>query len=535
MNTPKKAKYQIMPALTPDAHAELKASIAERGRVEKRPIVDENGEMLDGFAREGICKELGIPCNEKEVRRFGSEAEKLAFVVTVNVKRRQMDRLQREALIRAYLLKDPAIADNTLAKLIGGIGKNKVADVRAEMEAACLLDKVEKRRGADGKMYPAQYPRIVVNSDTEMKAALKAIKDLPLNGKTMDATTAARRARRTAAKKARQAELIVPLPEDAIKLYHCPFQQLEQIAGIAPASVNLVCTDIPYGKEFLSQIGKLAAMAARVLVDGGLFVTHSGHYYLDQVVRLLGEHLTYRWTMASIWNGDANMVHPLDLSSQWKPILVYSHGPWRKRGRWHDVSRVDSKEKDCHEWQQPIEEVETLVRYFSRPGDLVIDPCGGGFTTAVACKNLGRRCISSDVDFQAVLAGQARLDNNLTQTADFKEFLAEQEQLPPPMEIQRSWCMPSHETFKIKPIRELLRKYNVGTGWIDPFAGDNSPAEYTNDHDPSKATMFHLDALEFVRSMQGTYVGAVFDPPFPPAKYRNTIAQWARRLAVKDA
>ena len=117
------------------------------------------------------------------------------FVVTVNVKRRQFGREQKEELIRAYLLKDPAIGDKTLADLIGGISKNKVAEVRAEMEAACLIDKVMQRRGADGKMYPAKYPRIVVNSPKEMERALEAIKSLPANGKTLDATTAARRAR----------------------------------------------------------------------------------------------------------------------------------------------------------------------------------------------------------------------------------------------------------------------------------------------------------------------------------------------------
>jgi ParB-like chromosome segregation protein Spo0J len=83
MRTPKKGKYQIMPDLTPEAYADLKASVAEGGRVEKQPIVDENGEMLDGFARKRICEELGISCVEKEVRRFDSETEKLAFVVTV--------------------------------------------------------------------------------------------------------------------------------------------------------------------------------------------------------------------------------------------------------------------------------------------------------------------------------------------------------------------------------------------------------------------------------------------------------------------
>ena len=71
--------------------------------------------------------------------------------------------------------------------------------------------------------------------------------------------------------------------------------------------------------------------------------------------------------------------------------------------------RVNNKEKDWNAWQQPIEEAERLVRYFTRPDDLVVDPCGGGFTTAVACRNLGRRCVSCDIDKSCVLQGQARL------------------------------------------------------------------------------------------------------------------------------
>ncbi len=42
--------------------------------------------------------------------------------------------------------------------------------------------------------------------------------------------------------------------------------------------------------------------------------------------------------------------------------------------------------------------------------------------------------------------------------------------------------MPSMHTFTIKPIRELVGRYvKDGKGWIDPFAGENSPAEITND------------------------------------------------------
>ncbi len=95
--------------------------------------------------------------------------------------------------------------------------------------------------------------------------------------------------------------------------------------------------------------------------------------------------------------------------SKWKPILVYSKGTYSREGHLHDVSQVKTKEKQWHPWQQPLEEVEKLIEDFSKPGDLVIDPCGGGFTTAVACQNLNRRCISCDVDQTCVTKGQIRL------------------------------------------------------------------------------------------------------------------------------
>ena len=63
-----------------------------------------------------------------------------------------------------------------------------------------------------------------------------------------------------------------------------------------------------------------------------------------------------------------------------------------------------------HDWQQPLEEAERLVRYFSQPGDLVIDPCGGGFTTAEACLRLSRKCVSCDLDGGSFENGLQRLE-----------------------------------------------------------------------------------------------------------------------------
>lgn len=77
--------------------------------------------------------------------------------------------------------------------------------------------------------------------------------------------------------------------------------------------------------------------------------------------------------------------------------------------------------------------------------------------------------------------------------------------------------MPNKWTFKIKPIRELLQRYNVGLGWIDPFAGMYSPAEYTNDLNPECNARWHFDALYFSKMWNNgdyEFEGCVFDPPY---------------------
>lgn len=75
--------------------------------------------------------------------------------------------------------------------------------------------------------------------------------------------------------------------------------------------------------------------------------------------------------------------------------------------------------------------------------------------------------------------------------------------------------MPSKHTFKIKPIAHLVSKYvGDGIGWVDPFAGENSPAELTNDLNPSKPSKFHLHGKEFAEQLNANYKGVLFDPPY---------------------
>lgn len=75
--------------------------------------------------------------------------------------------------------------------------------------------------------------------------------------------------------------------------------------------------------------------------------------------------------------------------------------------------------------------------------------------------------------------------------------------------------MPNKWTFQIPPIAELLSRYvGDGKGWLDPFAGMTSPAEFTNDLNPEAKAIFHMDALEFLKQLKGQYKGILFDPPY---------------------
>ena len=81
--------------------------------------------------------------------------------------------------------------------------------------------------------------------------------------------------------------------------------------------------------------------------------------------------------------------------------------------------------------------------------------------------------------------------------------------------VSRVWSMPTPWTFEMTAVKGLLGRYvGDGAGWIDPFAGKNSPAEITNDHNPERTAMYHMEALDFAKMLEGTYTGVLYDPPY---------------------
>lgn len=89
--------------------------------------------------------------------------------------------------------------------------------------------------------------------------------------------------------------------------------------------------------------------------------------------------------------------------------------------------------------------------------------------------------------------------------------------------MNRTWAMPSRWTFTIRPVIDMLeREVGGGTGWADPFAGENSPAEHTNDLNPVRPTKHHMQAIEFLKTFESESLkGVLFDPPYSPRQIKE--------------
>jgi hypothetical protein len=82
------------------------------------------------------------------------------------------------------------------------------------------------------------------------------------------------------------------------------------------------------------------------------------------------------------------------------------------------------------------------------------------------------------------------------------------------IKFKKYWAMPNKWTFQIRPIKFILMKYNF-QNWVDPFAVQNSPCLITNDLNPENNTKFHMDALDFLKSLETEkYDGVLYDPPY---------------------
>lgn len=186
----------------------------------------------------------------------------------------------------------------------------------------------------------------------------------------------------------------------------------ELAQAIPDESVDLIFTDPPYPKEYLSLYEMLAQISARILKPGGACLAMAGHSYLPEIYAMMGNHLTYHWTisidMLKGQGGQAVTVWPRNVSTYWKPILWYQKGNY-DGPRVSDVLASAANDKIYHKWGQSVSSV--MVALLKFPADVVLDPyCGGGTVPAV-CKMLGRNYLAFEIEPETAEKARARVAN----------------------------------------------------------------------------------------------------------------------------
>ena len=94
--------------------------------------------------------------------------------------------------------------------------------------------------------------------------------------------------------------------------------------------------------------------------------------------------------------------------------IVACHAPGRSRwngGGTHGVFIVNKggDARTGHQTQKPLALMELLVRLFSDPGEVILDPFAGSGTTGVAAIRLGRRFVGWEMNSEYFAIARKRL------------------------------------------------------------------------------------------------------------------------------
>lgn len=176
---------------------------------------------------------------------------------------------------------------------------------------------------------------------------------------------------------------------------------LEDLCG----QVDAIVTDPPYPAEFIDEFDALGELAARLLKPHGVLVAMVGQTYLPDYITRLTRHVKYRWCAAYLTDGPATRIHGRKVGTKWKPVLIFGGDEFLTQ----DVFESRGDDKRFHHWGQSESGMADIVERLTKPGQLVVDPFLGGGTTAVVCRDLGRRFIGCDIDPAAVNVARGRL------------------------------------------------------------------------------------------------------------------------------
>lgn len=191
-------------------------------------------------------------------------------------------------------------------------------------------------------------------------------------------------------------------------MHHGDFRDiLPRYAG----QIDAIVTDPPYPVEFHPLWSDLAQLATTALVPQGMVIALTGKIHLDEVMRRLGEHLSYGWMYAVDMPGSSSRILARHVAQTWKPWLVYTNGTWPSgRIDFHPDIVAGRRDKTEYHWQQGIEDAVYLIERLLPPDAVIFDPFVGTGSYGEAALRTGRKFIGVELDAERYQGAVARLE-----------------------------------------------------------------------------------------------------------------------------
>lgn len=204
---------------------------------------------------------------------------------------------------------------------------------------------------------------------------------------------------------------------------------LVEIQKIPDASIDLVCTDPPYKLTSRGGSGTMSGYWAADKAKSGKVFNHNDieiEDYLPEFYRVLKDgthcyimcnHLNLPHFIDVINKSEFKFIKCLIWDKQSKICGRYYMGQFEyiimlRKGRERTINNCGTSDilsiplkrnkynngKNIHDSEKPVSLMELLIENSSNEGEVVLEPFLGSGTTAIACKNLNRRCIGIEID-----------------------------------------------------------------------------------------------------------------------------------------
>jgi DNA modification methylase len=185
--------------------------------------------------------------------------------------------------------------------------------------------------------------------------------------------------------------------------------------AIPDESVDLIFTDPVYDR--IDDYRWLAETAARVLKPDRACLVWYGIGFLDETMRVLCEHLSYRWQLILFYNNLVRTPHVDAGWSKYAGCLWYENGHMKARKGIDLLSVPVFGDLEStgglvnHGWSKPIRFFEFWIPRFVKNDDIVFDPFTGGGTVPAVCKMLGHHWLAFEIDPATADTARERVRN----------------------------------------------------------------------------------------------------------------------------